>query len=450
MKYPSRSEYCSFIRNPKIAFRKKDPRTKIEYDLDSSLVNGQSVEKTKFDGTKELWSASGSFAIAFKYKTFSPQQIWAVRCFYRSNFNVKEHYQNALIYLRKSYCRSYFVNFSFLEEGIRVLGKCYPILKMEWIEGENIKKFIKDNLNNQNKLNYLAKLWIQLSHDLLEAGIAHGDLQYGNILIVDNYNQLGIKLIDYDSLFFSIAPRAVKDNIKGLPDYQHPLRKSLENRCLEIDFFPQLVIYLSILALAEDKSLWKTYSLDETEGLLFSSTDFQNPDQANIFQSLAKLPSPIPELANKLKQICKLEYFKSIPSLDIVLSNQNISTNYHIQTNHQISSSNHNRIWNLIPTLNLERNTPNQKKIKNTKLKTKIDSQIVKTKPIKTTPQKSNNSNNKSHNNSSQQSSVAWDPRSYKARYRPNQNQQDSNNYNHSNGKGEPNILKKIFRSLFS
>ncbi|MGH2414787.1 MAG: hypothetical protein ACRDEA_14080, partial [Microcystaceae cyanobacterium] len=80
MKYPSRSDYSSSIRNPQFAFRKKDPYTKIERDLDSNLVTGKAIEKNKPDGTKDIWSASGSFAIAFKFQTFSPQKIWAVRC----------------------------------------------------------------------------------------------------------------------------------------------------------------------------------------------------------------------------------------------------------------------------------------------------------------------------------------------------------------------------------
>jgi hypothetical protein len=322
MKYPSRSEYCSAIRNPKFAFRKKDPHTKIERDLDYNLVNGSVVEKIKLDGTRDIWSASGGYAIAFKFETSFPKHTWAVRCFYRSNFEVKDHYKKALFHLKNSSCRSYFVDFSFLEEGIRVQGNCYPILKMEWVEGDNLKKFIKANLNNKKALQSLADLWIKLSKSLLEAGIAHGDLQHGNILIINHGNKLAIKLIDYDSLYFAKNANLVDDNIKGLADYQHHLRKFLNKRCLEIDFFPQLVIYLSILALAEDKKLWETYGLDEREGLLFSRLDFQNPDQSTLFRALAYLPQPLPLLASKLKKICQIGDFRELPTLDAFLGKE--------------------------------------------------------------------------------------------------------------------------------
>lgn len=320
VKYPSRSDYCSAIRNPQFAFRKKDPQTQIERDLDASLVKGKVVEKIKPDGRRELWSASGSFAIAFKFETFSPQKLWAIRCFTRTNFEVNNHYKKALIRLQNSPCRSYFVDFEFLEEGIRVQGNCYPLLKMEWVEGDNLKKFIKANLGRKNTLKFLADEWLKLSQKFLNAGIAHGDLQHGNILIVNRFNQLGIKLIDYDSLYFAGDGKSVDDNIKGLSDYQHPLRKSLDKRCLEIDFFPQLVIYLSILALAEDPHLWEVYQLDKREGLLFSQADFQNPQQSSIFQVLARFSKPIATLANQINHICQLNDFSHLPSLESVLS----------------------------------------------------------------------------------------------------------------------------------
>ncbi|MGL5921350.1 hypothetical protein [Chroococcidiopsis sp.] len=339
MKYPSRSEYCSAIRNPQFAFRKKDPQTKIERDLDASLVAGKAVERIKPDGTKDIWSAAGSFAIAFKFETSSPRKLWAVRCFYRSNFEVKNHYKQALIRLKNSPCRNYFVDSTFLESGIRVQGDCYPILKMEWVEGENLKKFIKANLGKRNVLLSLAERWRELSKNLYDAGIAHGDLQHGNVLVVKSFQQLALKLIDYDSLYFSEDRHSVDDNIKGLSDYQHPLRKSLEKRCLEIDFFPQLSIYLSILALAEDKKLWEVYQLDAREGLLFSRTDFQNPDTGDIFKSLAQLPDPIPELARKMKQICRLKEFRNIPNLETVLSNEQLVESHHTNSVERHSSS---------------------------------------------------------------------------------------------------------------
>ncbi len=320
MQYPSRSEYCSSVRNPQFAFRKKDPYTRLERDLDSNLVTGKPVQRRSFDGTTALWSASGSFGVVFKYETFAPSKIWALKCFCRSNFEVVDRYKKILSRLAKNPCDAYFVEFSLLEEGIRVLGHCYPLIKMEWVEGENLKKFLKANLDNKHLLKQLAALFLNLANDFRAADIAHGDLQHGNILIVNHCNQLAIKLIDYDSLYF--AGDGSEDNIKGIADYQHPLRGSLKKRCRELDFFSQLVIYLSILALVENPSLWDKYRLDEREGLLFSRLDFQHPQGAEIFKSLAQLPAPIPALTNQLKSICQLKDFAKIPPLSKVLGQE--------------------------------------------------------------------------------------------------------------------------------
>jgi len=361
MKYPSRSEYCSAIRHPKIAFRKTDPVSKRSRDLDPLLVNGRAVEKTAAFGTKTIWSASGNFAIVFKYETPAPEKTWAVRCFYRANYNVSRHYQNVLKQLKKRACRHYFIDFKCQTEGIRVLGKCYPLLRMEWLDGQNLKKFIKANLGNKKKLQQLADLVFQLAKDLRESGVAHGDIQHGNIIVVEEKGKLALKLIDYDSLYFVEDGDTVKNSIKGLSDYQHPLRKRLEYSCLAIDYFPFLVIYLSILALAEDKILWDIHNLDDREGLLFSEQDFALPDRSKIFTALSFLPPPISTLADRLKEMCRFSNFKLISPLDFVVAGRSVSAPP------QQSS------WAANPTWGTTQKQPRRKKRKNKRTANKVE-----------------------------------------------------------------------------
>jgi hypothetical protein len=317
IKYPSRADYCTSVRNPQFAFRKKDPFTQQERDLDASLAAGKPVEKRNFDGSTTVWSASGSFGVVFKYETYTPEQTWALKCFCRSNFEVVDRYKKILRKLEQHPCQDYFVAFSLLEEGIRVLGHCYPVVKMAWVEGDNLKKFLRNNLNQPQRLEQLAAQFLQLCQDFSAADLAHGDLQHGNIFVQQQAEQLQLKLIDYDSLYFG-GDRS-EDNIKGLADYQHPLRQSLKHRCRELDFFSQLVIYLSILALAQKPELWHRCGVEDREGLLFARADFQNPHQAEIFKALAHLPAPIPMLASQLKAICRLKEFSQIPDLGTVL-----------------------------------------------------------------------------------------------------------------------------------
>ena len=307
--YPTLSKYYDAIRYPQIAFKNLDP----------ILAAGKPVQIQNSQGIKTLWSAAGGFACVFQYETFTPQKLWAVRCFLKSTSTVANHYSKVSSRLPTIPCSSYFVECSFLDQGIRVDGNLYPIVKMEWAEGKDLRTFIRDNLNNSNQLDLLAQAWVKLSKDLIDNGMAHGDLQHGNI-IIDETNGVNIKLIDYDGFYFSVDGNGIKDEIKGIPDYQHPLRKSLPNQCLEIDFFPELVIYLSIIAIAEDPQLWNNYNLDKTERLLFSVADFQDPDRSQVLNHLSQMSPNIVRLADKFKEICKLTDFSKIPSLEAVLT----------------------------------------------------------------------------------------------------------------------------------
>jgi len=308
--YPTISKYHSAIRHPQIAFKNLDP----------ILVAGKPVEKApNTQGFKDLWSAAGGFACVFKYETFHPKKLWAVRCFLQSTSSVATHYSKVSSRLQNIPCSSYFVECSFSPQGILADGNFYPIVKMEWADGKDLRTFIKDNLNNKNKLDLLAQAWVKLSKDLADNGIAHGDLQHGNIT-VDDSSGVNLKLIDYDSLYFSVDGNGINDEIKGILDYQHPLRSQLQKQCLQIDFFPQLVIYLSIVAIAENPQLWNQYNLNNTERLLFSVTDLENPDQAQVFQVLSQMSPNIARLADELKKICNLTDFSKIPSLDTVLT----------------------------------------------------------------------------------------------------------------------------------
>lgn len=307
--YPTITKYCSAIRHPQISFKNLDP----------ILAVGQPVKIQNSQGISDLWSSSGGFASVFKYETFNPNKVWAVRCFRQSTSTVATHYSKVSSRLTNVPCSSYFVECNFLAQGIRVEGNVYPIVKMEWADGNDLRTFIKANLNNKNKLDLLAQAWIKLSKDLVDAGIAHGDLQHGNIT-VDDGNGINLKLIDYDSLYFSVDGNSINDEIKGILAYQHPLRAALSKQCLQIDFFPELVIYISIVAIAEQPQLWNIYNLDNTERLLFSKSDFKDPNNSSIFNYLSQLSPNIARLADELQKICKLTDFNKIPSLDTVLT----------------------------------------------------------------------------------------------------------------------------------
>ena len=149
--------------------------------------------------------------------------------------------------------------------------------------------------------------------------ISHGDLQDGNILLKRNGTDVEIKLIDYDSLFVP-ALRGQPDSIVGLPEYQHPQRIAGGGQANEkVDYFSELVIYLSVLSLAEKPDLWSQFGKRTEKGLLFTAEDFENPDQSDVFRKLKNLSSDVKQLASKLKEFCEKTSIDQLEPLEAIL-----------------------------------------------------------------------------------------------------------------------------------
>ena len=63
------------------------------------------------------------------------QRDWAVRCFWREFADMQMRYAAISAHLRQTRL-PYTIGFEYLPEGIKVLDRWFPILKMEWVEGE--------------------------------------------------------------------------------------------------------------------------------------------------------------------------------------------------------------------------------------------------------------------------------------------------------------------------
>ena len=75
------------------------------------------------------------------------------------------------------------VDFTYLEQGIRVRGQWYPILKMQWAKGFVLNEFVRDNLDKNRSCRRSGKS-ARMARRLRESYIAHCDLQHGNVLLV--------------------------------------------------------------------------------------------------------------------------------------------------------------------------------------------------------------------------------------------------------------------------
>ena len=249
---------------------------------------------------------SGGFAVVFPIVVNSTK--WAFRCWTTDLGNLERRMKAVSDELNRLNL-PYFSNFHYEPEGIEVNGKLYPTTRMMWVEGENIAKYIYAHRKEKNVLLKLADDFLKMCKSLHAHHIAHGDLQHGNILVGDDGN---LHLVDYDSVFVP-ALSGLKDIISGDCNYQHPNRKDKKVEVNEkLDYFSELVIYLSILGVAENEKLAKKYDLEDGENLLFAKDDYTD------FKELNKLSSKVQQLLTILKDYLGKSSILDLEPFDLI------------------------------------------------------------------------------------------------------------------------------------
>ncbi len=288
-----------------------------DYEFAVKNAFAYSVFDPKLKGGKPGKGMSGGFSRVYPvnvgFKTF------ALRCWIKDVVDAEIRYQKISEYL-KQVGLPYFVDFEYVPEGIWVRGTKYPITRMEWANGHSLRAFIEQNLQDADVFRTVATEFQKMVAELHASEISHGDLQDGNILLNRNGAQVEIKLIDYDSVFVPALRGYPDSGIVGLPEYQHPQRIARGGQTGEkVDYFSELVIYLSFLSLAEKPELWNQFKDSTGDGLLFSADDFKNPNTSDIFGELEKLSAEVRELAARLKDFCAKTSIDLLAPLEDVL-----------------------------------------------------------------------------------------------------------------------------------
>jgi serine/threonine protein kinase len=242
---------------------------------------------------------SGNFADV--YQVVCPDgSRWAVKCFTREVPGLRERYSAIGEYLAQAQL-PFTVEFCYLEQGLRICGVWYPVLKMRWVEGLLLNEFVRGALDKPLALESLAKIIVRMGRRLREARVAHGDLQHGNILLVlgGGTGASALKLVDYDGMYVPALAQNRPGEV-GHAAYQHPQRLREGAYGPEVDRFPLLVIYCALRALlAGGRGLWDRY--DNGDNLLFQQQDFEAPSKSALFYELLTLGDPsVRSLAGKL------------------------------------------------------------------------------------------------------------------------------------------------------
>ena len=130
MAWPSPSDYQDAIQNPPTCFQ--DPRLQAAQPALGPL------------GLPKV--ASGNYCSVYELR--SRNQRWAVRCFNRQVPDIERRYRTIDEHLNRHPHLPWIVGFDYLNEGIRVRGRWYPLVIMEWVEGSTLSRYLEQRMRD--------------------------------------------------------------------------------------------------------------------------------------------------------------------------------------------------------------------------------------------------------------------------------------------------------------
>jgi serine/threonine protein kinase len=204
---------------------------------------------------------TGAFAAVFEV-TDTTGTRWALRCFTRTVPDGQQRYQ-AIAQAIQAAALPYFVAFHYIEEGVRIAGEAYPLVQMEWLEGESFASYVEHNITNASELQRLARQVHGLVMDLELKGLAHGDLSGDNMRVVGGQ----LRLIDYDGIYSRHLQGLKPPEEVGTEHFRHPLRPAEPFFGPTMDRFSALLCITSLHALSVEPSLWGRFGA--TDRLIF-------------------------------------------------------------------------------------------------------------------------------------------------------------------------------------
>ena len=271
MNYPLISEYIEAIRSAEDNF---DKLSYLRPILDN---NGDPV------------MSSGNFAVVFKMKEINTEKFFAVKCFIKEQEGRGERYEKITEEL-EFVSSPYLLHVKYLERELFVsTSSCdeeYPILVMDWVEGQPLDVYLKQHIHDTYELQMLAYRFCKMGAWLLSQPFAHGDLKPDNIIVRKDGT---LVLVDYDGMFVPSMNGETASEI-GTPDFRHPLRteKDFDEH---IDDLAIASIALSLKAISLNTQLYNEYAAPDR--LLFSATDYCDIGKCKAFQSIAKMASEV-------------------------------------------------------------------------------------------------------------------------------------------------------------
>ena len=237
------------------------------------------------DDHGEPYRSSGAFAVVFKMKDEQTGKCYALKCFTEEQEGRAEAYRQIADEL-DMVDSPYITSVKYMEKELFVDSQCeedeFPVLLMDWVEGETMETYISSNYCNQYAMLMLCYRFGKMAAWLRTQSFAHGDIKPENIIVRPDGS---LALVDYDGMFVP-SMKGYKSPTIGTKDFSHPLR-TVDDFDETIDDFSLASIALSLKAISMNSTLLDTYGASDR--LLFSENDYHNPSNSKVISALQEL-----------------------------------------------------------------------------------------------------------------------------------------------------------------
>ena len=267
----------------------------MQYPLISEYVKaiqdaGDNLNKLAYltpvlDDHGEPFRSSGAFAVVFKMQDKSTGKYYALKCFTEEQEGRADAYRQIADEL-DMVDSPYITSVKYMEKELFVDCQCeedeFPVLLMDWVEGETMEAYIASNYHNQSAMSMLCYRFGKMAAWLRTQSFAHGDIKPDNIIVRPDGS---LALVDYDGMFVP-AMKGSKSPTIGTKDFSHPLR-TMDDFDETIDDFSLASIALSLKAISMNFTLLDIYGASDR--LLFSENDYRNPSNSKVISALQDL-----------------------------------------------------------------------------------------------------------------------------------------------------------------
>ena len=237
------------------------------------------------DDHGEPYRSSGAFAVVFKMQDKSSGKYYALKCFTEEQQGRAEAYRQIADEL-DLLDSPYITSVKYMEKELFVDSQCeedeFPVLLMDWVDGETMEAYIAANYRNQSAMSMLSYRFGKMAAWLRTQSFSHGDIKPDNIIVRPDGS---LTLVDYDGMFVPSMMGSQSPTI-GTRDFSHPLR-TVDDFDETIDDFSLASIALSLKAISMKSTLLDIYGASDR--LLFSENDYRNPSNSKVISALQDL-----------------------------------------------------------------------------------------------------------------------------------------------------------------